>query len=210
MDEQLEFLLKVVMVGDSGVGKTNLLSRYSRNLFEENTKNTIGVDFSALDLVVNKKAVKVQFWDTAGQEKYRAIASAYYKNAHGAIIVYDITNRASFDNVENWLHELRQHGEANMHILLLGNKIDIESSRQVAFEDGEKFGQDNGIFFLEVSAKTNENDQVKTAFTMLITEIFKRVEKEEATKMENEYSSMISTRKLEIAGKVEPKGSSCC
>ncbi len=99
-NDSLDFLLKIVLVGDSGVGKTNLLSRFTRNSFDSNTRNTIGVDFSAMELIIKGKSVKVQFWDTAGQEKYRAIASAYYKNAHGAIIVYDIANKGSFDNIK--------------------------------------------------------------------------------------------------------------
>ncbi len=110
----MDCLFKIVIIGDSGVGKTNLLNRFARNIFDESTKNTIGVDFQAKDLIINDQTVKIQFWDTAGQEQYRAIANAYYKNAHGAILVYDISNKNSFENTTNWLEELKMHGDPNI------------------------------------------------------------------------------------------------
>ena len=176
MDMQ-DFTLKIVIVGDSGVGKTNLLSRFTRNIFDSETRNTIGVDFSALDLVINNKNVKIQFWDTAGQEKYRAIASAYYKNAHGAIIVYDITNKSSFENTNTWLRELKEHGEDNIKIALFGNKKDLESNREIIKEDAENVAKTNELFFMEVSAKTNEDKCVNTAFTCFLEEIMKYQDK---------------------------------
>ena len=209
MDDKMEMLLKVVIIGDSGVGKTNLLSRYSQNLFDSSTKNTIGVDFSAVDLTINKKAVKVQFWDTAGQEKYRAIASAYYKSAHGAIVVFDISKRETFENVSRWLSELSLHGEPNLAVLILANKSDLVSERQVSLEEGEALGKKTGYFFAEVSAKTNEGNCVKEAFLVLIKEVFKRAEKEDASNTRDEELS-IQSKKFDIAMKDDKKKDSAC
>jgi len=209
-DEDTDFLLKIVLIGDSGVGKTNLLGRFTRNAFEDNTRNTIGVDFSAHDMQVNNKTVKAQFWDTAGQEKYRAIASAYYKNAHGAIIVYDITRRDSFENVDNWLKELRENGEKNIQIMVVGNKCDLEHERQVTKEDSRKFAEARGLYYMETSAKTNENDCVGQAFGILIEEIIKKLESDK-TKGESELTG-IKSRTLAEKSKIEApnKNKKCC
>ncbi len=209
-DEDTDFLLKIVLIGDSGVGKTNLLGRFTRNAFEENTRNTIGVDFSAHDMQVNNKTVKAQFWDTAGQEKYRAIASAYYKNAHGAIIVYDITRRESFENVDNWLKELRENGEKNIQIVVLGNKCDLEHERQVTKEDAKKYAEGRGLYYMETSAKTNEHDCVGHAFNILIEEIIEKLEAEKS-KVEGDLTSM-KARTLTEKNKIDVpnKSKRCC
>ena len=174
-----DFLLKIVIIGDTGVGKTNLLSRFARDTFDPSSRNTIGVDFFALDLQIDSKQVKVQFWDTAGQEKYRAISSAYYKNAHGAIIVYDVTSRASFSNVENWLNELREHGDKNIQILIIGNKNDLKDERQVLEEEGAQLAEKLGFFFTETSAKVNENSSVNKGFMVIIGEVLKYIQADE-------------------------------
>lgn len=127
------------MVGDSGVGKTNLLSRFTKDIYDSNTRNTIGVDFSALTMTLKGQQVKIQFWDTAGQEKYRSIANAYYKNAHGAVIVYDISSLESFKNTNSWLKELIEHGEKNIQIAVFGNKKDLVEEREVKTDEGHKF-----------------------------------------------------------------------
>ncbi len=209
-DEESDFLLKIVLIGDSGVGKTNLLGRFTRNTFEENTRNTIGVDFSAHDMQVNNKTVKAQFWDTAGQEKYRAIASAYYKNAHGAVIVYDITRRETFDNVDNWLRELRENGEKNIQIIVLGNKCDLEHERKVTKEDAKKYSESHGLFYMETSAKTNEDDCVGHAFSILIEEIIKKLESEKS-QVEGDIKSFRSRTLAEKSKLDAPsKANKCC
>ena len=208
-DEEIDFLLKIVLIGDSGVGKTNLLSRFTRNVFEDNTRNTIGVDFSALDLQMNNKSVKAQFWDTAGQEKYRAIASAYYKNAHGAIVVYDITRRETFENVDNWLKELKEHGDNNIQIMVLGNKADMESERQVSLDDGRKLAESKGVFFMETSAKTNTDDSVGKSFRILLEEILQRLEREEKSRTESELITLKSKTLIEKKPN-DTSNKSCC
>ena len=123
-------LFKIVLVGDSGVGKTNLLTRFSKNEFSLESKTTIGVEFATKTITTEQgHVIKAQIWDTAGQDRYRAIASSYYKGAAGALVVYDITKPNSFANVEKWLKELRDHGAEDMVLMLIGNKSDLEKDR---------------------------------------------------------------------------------
>ena len=125
-------LFKIVLVGDSGVGKTNLLTRFSKNEFSLESKTTIGVEFATKTITTETgHVIKAQIWDTAGQDRYRAIASSYYKGAAGALVVYDITKPQSFENVDKWLKEVREHGAENMVLMLIGNKSDLEKDRQV-------------------------------------------------------------------------------
>nr|CAD1834314.1 unnamed protein product [Ananas comosus var. bracteatus] len=121
-DDDYDYLFKVVLIGDSGVGKSNLLSRFTRNEFSLESKSTIGVEFATRSIHVDDKVVKAQIWDTAGQERYRAVTSAYYRGAVGALVVYDVTRHITFENVERWLKELRDHTDANIVIMLVGNK----------------------------------------------------------------------------------------
>ena len=122
-----------MLVGDSGVGKTNLLLRFAKNEFNLESKSTIGVEFATKTITTeNGHVIRAQIWDTAGQDRYRAIASSYYKGAVGALLVYDITKLASFQNVEKWITELKQHGAETMTLMLVGNKLDLAKSREVA------------------------------------------------------------------------------
>ena len=213
MDEEYDYLIKIVMVGDSGVGKTNLLSRFSVNKFEENTRNTIGVDFTAVDLKIQEKSVKAQFWDTAGQEKYRSIASAYYKNAQGVIMVYDLTRRDTFEHIQNWWEELKEQGDPNIKMIMVGNKADLIEERVVTTEEASSLAKQKDIFFMEVSAKTNFNDCVKTAFLTLLEQI---VESEEIKMKESRIyeldaqSDRMKPRNNEDYGKVTTEGKTCC
>lgn len=191
-EDEVDCLLKIVIVGDSGTGKTNLISRFTRDVFDEDTRNTIGVDFFPMDLQRNGKIVKTQFWDTAGQEKYRAIASAYYKNAQGAILVYDITSKESFDDIESWLGELKQHGDPNIDIMILGNKVDLYTQRQVLQDEGKKLAESIGAFFMEVSGKTNEQNCVNIAFMALVDDIIKKQDYELLRKVQGDLLSVRS------------------
>ena len=133
-DDEYDYLFKVVLIGDSGVGKSNLLSRFTRNEFNLESKSTIGVEFATRSIQVDSKTVKAQIWDTAGQERYRAITSAYYRGAVGALLVYDISKQVTFENVERWLNELRDHADSNIVIMLVGNKSDLRHLRAVSTE----------------------------------------------------------------------------
>ncbi|KAJ3249879.1 Ras- protein Rab-11B, partial [Chytriomyces hyalinus] len=138
-DDEYDYLFKVVLIGDSGVGKSNLLSRFTRNEFNLDSKSTIGVEFATRTIQVDGKTIKAQIWDTAGQERYRAITSAYYRGAVGALLVYDITKMSSYENVNRWLKELRDHADSNIQIMLVGNKSDLKHARAVATEESKTF-----------------------------------------------------------------------
>ncbi|KAL8124054.1 ras-related protein RABA6b-like [Apium graveolens] len=168
-DEECDYLFKAVLIGDSAVGKSNLLSRISRNEFQLDSKPTIGVEFAYRNIKVDDKLVKAQIWDTAGQERFRAITSSYYRGALGALLVYDITRKNTFESVKKWLHELREFGDPDMVIVLVGNKSDLSESRQVVVEDGHTLAQLEGLCFMETSAKENIN--VEEAFLNMINKI---------------------------------------
>ncbi|XP_022880576.1 ras-related protein RABA1f-like [Olea europaea var. sylvestris] len=155
--------------GDSGVGKSNLLSRFTRNEFSLESKSTIGVEFATRSIRVDDKVVKAQIWDTAGQERYRAITSAYYRGAVGALLVYDVTRHVTFENVERWLRELRDHTDSNIVIMLVGNKADLRHLRAVQTEDAKAFAEKEHAFFMETSALESMN--VENAFTEVLTQI---------------------------------------
>ncbi|KAF9972469.1 hypothetical protein BGZ73_004414 [Actinomortierella ambigua] len=169
-----DFLFKIVLIGDSGVGKSNILSRFTRGDFNLESKSTIGVDFGARTVQVEDgKMIKAQIWDTAGQERYRAITAAYYRGAVGALLLYDITQQGTFESVSRWLSEVREHADSNIIIMLVGNKSDLRHLRAIPTEDGKSFAQENGLMFIETSALDSTN--VDVAFTDLLTEIYKVV-----------------------------------
>ncbi|KAF8894786.1 ras family-domain-containing protein [Infundibulicybe gibba] len=166
-----DYLFKVVFMGDSGVGKSNLLSRFTRNEFNLESRSTIGVEFATRNLEVDGKIIKAQIWDTAGQERYRAITSAYYRGAVGVILVYDITKRASYENVTRWLKEIREHADSNIVILLVGNKSDLKHMRAVPTDEAKAFAAENSMSFVETSALDASN--VEVALETIITDIYR-------------------------------------
>ncbi|EGG09611.1 uncharacterized protein MELLADRAFT_115734 [Melampsora larici-populina 98AG31] len=168
-----DFLFKVVLIGDSGVGKSNLLSRFTRNEFNMESKSTIGVEFATRSIVVDSKTIKAQIWDTAGQERYRAITSAYYRGAVGALLVYDISKQQSYTHVQRWLKELRDHADSNIVIMLVGNKSDLRHLRAVPTEEAKAFAAENNLSFIETSAMDASN--VESAFQNILTDIYRIV-----------------------------------
>jgi len=168
-----DYLFKVVLIGDSGVGKSNLLSRFTRNEFNLESKSTIGVEFATRSINVDGKTVKAQIWDTAGQERYRAITSAYYRGAVGALLVYDIAKHATYVNVTRWLKELRDHADNNIVIMLVGNKSDLKHLRAVPTDEAKAFSTENGLSFIETSALDASN--VEGAFQTILTDIYRIV-----------------------------------
>ena len=174
--EQEDYKIKIIVVGDSGVGKTNLINRFASDKFDTNSKATIGVEFVYKTLKINKEVIKVEVWDTAGQERYRAITSSYYKGAKGAIIVYDITNEDSFNNVESWMNEVTKKGKTDMQFLLVGNKKDLINDRKVTEQKGIDKAKELNMNLFEASAleKTNVNE----AFNYLVKEIYLNIRKE--------------------------------
>jgi len=172
-DDEYDYLFKVVLIGDSGVGKSNLLSRFTRNEFNLESKSTIGVEFATKSIQADTKTIKAQIWDTAGQERYRAITSAYYRGAVGALLVYDISKRISYDNVSRWLKELRDHADQNIVIMLVGNKKDLRHMRQVQTDEAKDFCKQHKLFFIETSALADSN--VSTAFETILKEIYRLI-----------------------------------
>lgn len=168
-----EYLLKLVVIGDSAVGKSNLLSRFARNEFDANSKATIGVEFQTQVVEIDGKEVKAQIWDTAGQERFRAVTSAYYRGAVGALIVYDISRRTTFDSVKRWLDELNTHCDTTVARMLVGNKCDLENIRDVSVDEGKSLAEEEGLFFMETSALNSTN--VQTAFEIVIREIYNNI-----------------------------------
>ncbi|XP_028780341.1 ras-related protein RABA1f-like [Neltuma alba] len=174
-EDDYDYLFKVVLIGDSGVGKSNLLSRFTKNEFSRESKSTIGVEFATRSISVDDKVVKAQIWDTAGQERYRAITSAYYRGAVGALLVYDVTRHVTFENVERWLKELRGHTDANIVVMLVGNKADLRHLRAVSVDDATAFAEQENTFFMETSALESMN--VENAFTEVLSQIYRVVSK---------------------------------
>eukprot|EP01121_Diplochlamys_sp_Union-15-3_P019174 TRINITY_DN7163_c0_g2_i3.p1 TRINITY_DN7163_c0_g2~~TRINITY_DN7163_c0_g2_i3.p1 ORF type:complete len:201 (+),score=40.67 TRINITY_DN7163_c0_g2_i3:53-655(+) len=165
-----DYLFKVLLLGDSGVGKSCLLLRYADNTFTETFTATIGVDFKIKTVIIDGKTIKLQIWDTAGQEKFRTITSTYYRGAHGVILVYDITNLESFTSLNKWWSEVKHwHPNGGCQVLIVGNKSDMVAARQVSQETGQEFANEIGVPFLEASAKEDAN--VEKAFLKLATAI---------------------------------------
>eukprot|EP01115_Flamella_aegyptia_P014615 TRINITY_DN83_c0_g1_i1.p1 TRINITY_DN83_c0_g1~~TRINITY_DN83_c0_g1_i1.p1 ORF type:complete len:227 (+),score=71.64 TRINITY_DN83_c0_g1_i1:143-823(+) len=172
-DDNYDYLYKVVVTGDSGVGKTNIITRFTANEFHLENKATIGVEFGHSELTLQDGTkIKVQIWDTAGQERFRAITRGYYRGAVGALIVYDITKGATFKNVEKWLQEMHEHADKDIVIMLVGNKLDLKANREVATDDAKRFAQKNNLLYIETSALDGENIQL--AFQQTINEIYER------------------------------------
>ena len=170
-NQEYDYLFKLLLIGNSSVGKSSLLVRFVDDIWEENFVPTIGVDFKLKTLDVNGKKVKLQIWDTAGQERFKNITASYYRGGNGVLVVYDITDRDSFTNLTSWLIEIEKNANKNVFKLLIGNKNDLESERKVTTEEGKEFADSNGMKFIETSAKTA--DKVYEAFELLTKEIIK-------------------------------------
>ena len=169
--EEYDMIFKIVIIGDAGVGKTNLLLRYTKGEFKLDSKSTIGVEYAVKQVQVNDQVVRAQFWDTAGQERFRAMTSLYYRGAKGVIIVYDVTRAQTFASVEKWVEEIRRHQpEGETVIMLLGNKCDLDNLRDVPEESARKKAEELGIPFLETSALEGSN--VDAAFESIVDVIY--------------------------------------
>jgi len=173
MTPEYDYLFKLLLIGDSGVGKSCLLLRFSDDTYTESYISTIGVDFKIRTIELDGKVIKLQIWDTAGQERFRTITSSYYRGAHGIIVVYDTTDQESFNNLKQWLHEIDIHACENVNKLLVGNKCDLTHKKVVDYPTAKEYATCLGIPILETSAKNATN--VEQAFLTMATEIKNRM-----------------------------------
>eukprot|EP01088_Endostelium_zonatum_P020189 TRINITY_DN72_c0_g2_i1.p1 TRINITY_DN72_c0_g2~~TRINITY_DN72_c0_g2_i1.p1 ORF type:complete len:203 (+),score=65.26 TRINITY_DN72_c0_g2_i1:164-772(+) len=200
--DQYDYLFKILLVGDSGVGKSSLLLRFTDDMFQDTFISTIGVDFKIRNVKVEDKVIKLQIWDTAGQERFRTITSSYYRGAHGIIVVYDVTDPVTFNNSKMWLSEIERYACNNVTKLLIGNKADMASKRAVAVAEGDDFAKKNSMLFAEASAKQGEG--VDTAVLALVKEIYDK--KKVAAPASEPKATPLSLG----AGQAPPKEKGCC
>jgi len=206
------YLFKYIIIGDTGAGKSCLLLQFTDKRFQPVHDLTIGVEFGARMVNIDSKQIKLQIWDTAGQESFRSITRSYYRGAAGALLVYDISRRDTFAHLSRWLQEARQNGNDNMTIMLIGNKCDLEHRRQVSFDEGKKFADENGLMFLETSAKTAHN--VEEAFLKPAQEIYSKIQKGIYDVSNEQYGIKVGMASQSSAANVtvsqKQKNSGCC
>ncbi|KAJ6803046.1 ras-related protein RIC1 [Iris pallida] len=201
MNPEYDYLFKLLLIGDSGVGKSCLLLRFADDSYLESYISTIGVDFKIRTVEQDEKTIKLQIWDTAGQERFRTITSSYYRGAHGIIVVYDVTDQESFNNIRQWLNEIDRYASDNVNKLLVGNKCDLTDKRVVSYETGKAFADEIGIPFLETSAKSAAN--VEQAFMMMAAEIKNRMANQPAANIGRPTG-------VQMRGQPVAQTSSCC
>jgi Ras-related protein Rab-11A len=202
LTEEYDMAFKILLLGDSGVGKSSLLLRYTKNQFMTDMRSTIGVEFGVKFIKVDNLQLKVQIWDTAGMERYRSLTSAYYKGAKGVIIVYDICRKKSFENIDKWIDDFKSKADEDAVILLIGNKSDLKDKREVNTDEAASKSEKNKLAFLETSAKNNDN--VHKAFLTLFNEIIK-IYKEKNSDM---ISDIEESKKKGYGGYIKSKSGS--
>ncbi|XP_063802828.1 ras-related protein Rab-13 [Pseudophryne corroboree] len=193
MAKSYDHLFKLLLIGDSGVGKTCLIVRFSEDSFNSTYISTIGIDFKIRTTEIQGKKIKLQVWDTAGQERFKTITTAYYRGAMGIILVYDITDERSFENIQNWMKSIKENAAAGVERMLLGNKCDMENRRKVQKERGEKLAKEHGIRFFETSAKSSQN--VDESFNTLATDILVQMSRRAAHGMKDPVDLKSSSKK---------------
>jgi len=200
-----DMIFKIIIIGDSNVGKTNILTKYLKDEFDPNSKPTIGVEFATKQFTIKNNIIKTQIWDTAGQERYRTITSSFYKGVKGCLLVYDITKKESFENIDKWISDIKSAAEENLSIILLGNKCDLEDQRKVSKEEAEEKSQLYNMAFMETSALYGTN--IERAFDELINNGYKNNHQ----LFEKEVNLLIDDKKMIDINQVkdeEKKG--CC
>jgi small GTP-binding protein len=185
-----EMAIKLLLLGDQAVGKSSLILRYADNEFNLNIMGTAGVDLKRKNVMINQENVKVNIYDTAGHERFKQISKSQFKGSDGIIIIYDVTDKKSFDNVSIWMNHIKENSESGVEIMLVGNKIDRTSERQVQSDDGQALSQKYGVNFMETSAKTGDN--VESTFMKLIQIIYN---KHSTNAKQNSDSTNLNTKK---------------
>lgn len=169
-----DYLFKLLLIGDSGVGKTSILFRFSDDSFTSTFISTIGIDFKIRTIELDGKKIKLQIWDTAGQERFRTITTAYYRGAMGIMLVYDVTSEKSFENITQWIKNIETHASDDVEKMILGNKCDMNDKRVVSTEAGEQLAEEYNVTLMETSAKSNIN--IEEAFTSMARNIKKKMD----------------------------------
>ena len=212
LQQEYDYLFKLLLIGNSSVGKSCILLRFSDNIFNDNFLPTIGVDFKIRTFDLQSKTIKMQIWDTAGQERFKTITSSYYRGAHGVILVYDITDRQSFKDLENWLLETEKHASEDIIKVLVGNKNELESARAVTYAEGKKYAENNGMEFFETSAKNNVN--IEEAFFTVARKIKEKVqkfeEKHNGNSTENNKKNRLNNATKIATDERNQKKDGCC
>ncbi|KAK3067094.1 GTP-binding protein [Teratosphaeriaceae sp. CCFEE 6253] len=204
-----DFLIKLLLIGDSGVGKSCCLLRFSEDSFTPSFITTIGIDFKIRTIELDGKRVKLQIWDTAGQERFRTITTAYYRGAMGILLVYDVTDEKSFNNIRTWFSNVEQHASEGVNKMLIGNKCDWEEKRAVSTQQGQALADELGIPFMEVSAKSNIS--VEKAFFSLAGDIKKRIVDTQQPQQQQQQSVQVGAGAGAGAGGMAGGlGKNCC
>jgi len=207
--ENYEQLYKIIIIGDSGVGKSNILGRYLRNEFHEDTKATVGVEFGSKKMVIENVTIKLQIWDTAGEERYRSITSAYYKGSKGCFIVYDITNPQSFDDLMKWYEEIKRSGDKGVSIILVGNKCDLENERKITIEMGKNKAKEMNCPFYETSALNNI--MIDQVFKVMCEDIYNRIKTEKKSEEDDDDIEIVKDDNKIININIDNKqNKKCC
>ena len=200
-DQKIKLSLKILLIGDSQVGKTSLLLKYTEHIFPEEHIATIGVEYKDRFIIRDNYNIRLQIWDTAGQERFHSITKNIYRNANGVLFVYDITNRESFNNIKNWIRDLQNVGN-DVKAAILGNKLDLESNRAISHEEIEEISKEHNMPFLETSARENIN--VNEGFDLIVNELFKDKTQAQIVEMfsrKNRSDLSISTSKSSVKQK---------
>ena len=205
-EDNYEMMFKVVLVGDSFVGKTNIMSKYLKDEFHEDSKATVGVEFGSKQFTIEGHSIKAQIWDTAGQERYKAITSAYYKGAKGAFVVYDITRKTSFESIDRWVNDLTAAADKKITIVVIGNKCDLEDQRQITKEQGEEKSAKLEVAFLETSALSGEN--LDKAFELMMNERYKKCHEEMLA--ENDLEIIDGGKDINLKKNENTEKKKCC
>ncbi len=182
--DSYDLLFKIVLVGDSGVGKSNLFSRFHKNEFSLESGTTLGVEFATKTMIIENATLKAQIWDTCGQEQFRALTKTYYKKAVGALVVYDITKKQTFDGIDKWYQDIKENAEEEVVLMLVGNKADLKHLREVETQQAAEVAKNKNMAFIETSALDSTN--VETAFQMIVQQIYTTFQK---TKNPSQYQT---------------------